>query len=331
MGGGGGGPGGEVGGTRGSDSAPNTAAHEMVAGRYHDRIAPVLDHVRENPGADLGVEALARLVHFSPYHFHRVFTAVVGETVGVFVRRARLERAAQLMKAMPERDLGRVARAAGFGSASDFSRTFRRHYGMAPSAWDRRSPLVFRDAGHDPPDDDRSGLRSLVAADGGGPVEVRLERVPARTVAFHRIRAPFRPGALDGGYERLRRWLADRELAEPPGGLWGMSWDDVEVTPPDRIRYDLACPVPATTAAGAAGDGVQVRDLPDLRVAVAPARGGLPRVARVWDHLYHHWLPRSSYEPDLLPAFERYADWPDRLEGPEWRLDCCIPVVALRG
>lgn len=109
--------------------------------RYRDRLAPLTDYVREYPRSDLSVDALAKVVHFSPYHFHRVFTAVMGETVGTFVRRARLERATQLMRASPRRSLSATAIEAGFGSLSDFSRTFRRHYGMAPSKWDRRAPL----------------------------------------------------------------------------------------------------------------------------------------------------------------------------------------------
>jgi AraC family transcriptional regulator len=113
--------------------------------RYRDRLAPLTDYARENPRSDLGVDALAKIVHFSPYHFHRVFTAVMGETAGTFVRRVRLERATQLMRAAPRRSLSAVATEAGFGSLSDFSRTFRRHYGMAPIKWDRRAPLNATD------------------------------------------------------------------------------------------------------------------------------------------------------------------------------------------
>lgn len=294
---------------------------------YALRFAAVLDHVRTHPVGDLRLESLARLAHFSPYHFHRVFTAVVGETVAVFVRRARLERAVQLMRAAPRRALGSIALDAGFGSASDFGRAFRRHYGLAPSRWNRRDPLVFRSDGDDA-EVDHGPHRDLIARDVGEAPTVELADLEARRLAFVRVRRPFEPGALQRGYEQLRGWLARRGLDEVPGELRGMSWDDVEVTPPDRIRYDLACPVPADVEAS---EGVGVRESPLQRVATARARGDLARVARVWHHLYHHWLPSSRFEPDHHPAFERYHTWPETLGAGGWDLDCCIPVVSLRG
>ncbi len=293
---------------------------------YALRFAAVLDHVRTHPDGDLRLESLARLAHFSPYHFHRVFTAVVGETVAVFVRRARLERAVQLMRAAPGRALGSIALDAGFSSASDFGRAFRRHYGRAPSRWNRRDPLVFR-AGDDEPDVDHGPHRDLIARDAGDAPHVDLVDLEARRLAFVRVRRPFEPGALQNGYARLRQWLARREVGEAPGRLWGMSWDDVDVTPPDRIRYDLACPVPDDVEAA---EGVGVRESPALRVAAAPARGDLARVARVWHHLYHRWLPTSRYEPAHHPAFERYHAWPDTMDAERWDLECCVPVVSLR-
>lgn len=296
----------------------------MREARYRARLAPVVDYVRENLTRDLSVEHLARVAHFSPYHFHRVFTAVMGETVGTFVRRARLERAIALMRSVPDRSLGSVALQAGFTSLSDFSRSFRRHFGCAPSTWDRRTPLTFLGAEEG---DEASpyDLDSMVRGDDGPPVAVQLRETPTWRVAFVRIRRPFEEGALEAGYHRLRSWV--EALGLPRKELLGFSWDDVEITPPDQIRYDFACTVPPGVEGG---EGVVVRDVPPLVVATAHARGGLPRVARAWHHLYHDWLPASRFEPYHLPPFEWYRSWPETLDWDAWDLDCCIPLKALR-
>lgn len=294
--------------------------------RYLDRFAPLSDFVRRNLTGDLSVEALAEAVHFSPFHFHRVFTAVTGETVGTFVRRLRLERAIQLMRGAPGRSLSEVAGAVGFGSLSAFSRAFRRAYGLPPSRWDRRSRLTFRaaEAGSVPtgvPD-----LAELIAAGEGPPVDVRLREVPRLTLATVRVRRPWESGALDSAYRELSAWL--QRLGLPRRELLGISWDDVEVTPPEQIRYDLAAAVPPRSVGGRGG--VVIRESDPLVVAAAHARGTLARVARVWDHLYKHWLPRSSFEPRNRPPFEWYHGWPETLEGEQWDLDCCIPVSRIR-
>ena len=87
------------------------------------------------------------MASFSPHHFHRVFRAVTGQTLNVFTQRARLERAAYLMKSSPERSLASIALDAGFSAHSDFTRVFKQHYGVAPSRWDRRSRLDAREIG----------------------------------------------------------------------------------------------------------------------------------------------------------------------------------------
>lgn len=293
--------------------------------RYRDRFAPLADHVRRNLTGDLSVEALAEAVHFSPFHFHRLFTAVMGETVGTFVRRVRLERAIQLMRTRPGRSLSDIARTVGFGSSSAFSRAFRRAYGLPPSRWDRRTRLVFRAAetGSDRP----SGvpdLSELIASAEESPVDVRLRDVPPLTLAYVRVRRPWESGALEGAYRDLRAWLHRRGLDQRE--LVGISWDDVEVTPLEHIRYDLAAGVPP----GTRGDrGVLIRESPPVVVAAATARGTLARVARVWDHLYKEWLPRTRFEPRDLPPFEWYRGWPETLEGERWDLDCCVPVKRI--
>lgn len=289
--------------------------------RYLGRFAPLADHVRRNLRGDLSVEALARTIHFSPFHFHRLFTAVMGETVGTFVQRARLERAVQLMRTRPNRSLSHVARVVGFGSLSAFSRAFRRAYGLPPSRWDRRSRLVFRADAQSAPPAGVPDLSELIAAGDGPPVEVRLRDVPPLTLAYVRVRRPWETGALEGAYAELRAWLDRGDLERRE--LLGISWDDVEVTPPEHIRYDFAASVPPGTPGGGP---VAVREWPPSIVAAARARGTLARVARVWDDLYKEWLPRSRFEPRDLPPFERYHGWPEAMEGERWDLDCCVPV-----
>lgn len=61
---------------------------------YEKRVNRVIDHVRDHLAEDLPLERLARIALFSPFHFHRVFRTITGETVAAFVQRLRLERAA---------------------------------------------------------------------------------------------------------------------------------------------------------------------------------------------------------------------------------------------
>ena len=64
---------------------------------YVERVNLAIDHVVDHLGEPLRLADVSRAAQLSPFHFHRVFQALVGETLAEFVKRLRLERALVLM------------------------------------------------------------------------------------------------------------------------------------------------------------------------------------------------------------------------------------------
>ena len=64
---------------------------------YVDRVNRAIDFILQNLAEPLKLDDVARAAHFSPFHFHRVFRSLVGETLNNFVKRVRLERALYLL------------------------------------------------------------------------------------------------------------------------------------------------------------------------------------------------------------------------------------------
>src|SRR5579863_1685135 len=108
---------------------------------YHDRVNRVLDYIGGHLTGNLSLARLSSVGCFSPFHFHRIFQGVTGETLNNHVRRVRLERAALLMKTSPRKRITDVALETGFAGTAEFSRAFKNHFGRTASSWDRRSPL----------------------------------------------------------------------------------------------------------------------------------------------------------------------------------------------
>jgi AraC family transcriptional regulator len=97
-----------------------------------DCIQDVMKYIRVHIGEPLDRETLAAVAGFSIPHFHRVFTAHVGESAMNYVRRLRLERAARKLR-MGAVDITEVALAAGYDSHAAFSKAFRQQFGLSPS------------------------------------------------------------------------------------------------------------------------------------------------------------------------------------------------------
>ncbi|MEJ2633387.1 MAG: AraC family transcriptional regulator [Acidihalobacter sp.] len=95
--------------------------------------ARVRDFVEANLAEALSLERLAGTVQLSPYHFARLFRATFGEPPYRYVQRRRMERARQCLERGDEKIVS-VALNCGFSDHSQFTRAFRRHFGVSPSA-----------------------------------------------------------------------------------------------------------------------------------------------------------------------------------------------------
>jgi len=100
--------------------------------RDQRRIGPVLRLLAERVEARHTLADLARYAGLSRYHFLRTFKSVTGITPRQWLIRARLQRAAQLLRS-GSTPVTEIAFEAGFEDLSNFIRTFRREFGLSPS------------------------------------------------------------------------------------------------------------------------------------------------------------------------------------------------------
>jgi AraC family transcriptional regulator len=99
---------------------------------YCERIDGVKKYIRDHIDEPLTRDVLADVAGFSVPHFHRIFTAQLGENIASYVRRVRLERAGRKLR-MGAVDITQVALAAGYDTHTAFSRAFKQQYGLSPS------------------------------------------------------------------------------------------------------------------------------------------------------------------------------------------------------
>ena len=283
-----------------------------------------MDHVTANLAEPLKLEDVARAACFSPYHFHRIFRALMGETLATFVKRVRLERAVHLLSHRPDATLTEIALACGFSSSSDFSRSFRRHYGVPPRAFDvERARLAGREALEATLGPEvRNRLERLPPGENPDGFAVTLRDLPVRRVAYIRVHEPYSGDHVVRATERLLRWAETRGLAD---GQWlGYQWEDPEIVPLDKCRYDVGVEVPVATRA----DGeVSVTEFPACRIAEIGIAGPLDVEVRALEWLYHSWLPGSGYAPAHQPGFEAWNGRPFAHGMEHFEIRIQLPVV----
>jgi AraC-like DNA-binding protein len=113
-----------------------TPNQERRRRRRDESLENVLRYIDAHLSERLDIAVLAGVARISPFHFHRIFSAHVGETVAGYVRRQRLERAARLIL-LNHASIGETAAMSGYATAAGFTRAFKRHFGLSPSRMQR--------------------------------------------------------------------------------------------------------------------------------------------------------------------------------------------------
>lgn len=303
------------------------ARRGLLRAEYTARINRVQDHIERNLDADLRLADLAAVANFSAYHFHRVFRALVGETVAEFTQRLRLQAAAGMLVKQPGVTVTEVALRCGYASSATFARAFKERFGVSATTWrdrggaersksgkaDRKAGRTVSNAGNaaglrrDYPEgvrktpDRRSAMAKLDYS-----VEVR--ELPELTVAYIRHTGSF--GGIGAAFERLMRWAGARGLVRfPETRMLAVYHDDPEVTDPEKLRSSACVSVPAGTPV----DGqVGSMTVPGGRFAVAHFEIQPTQFGEAWNALMRDWLPESGYQPDDRMCYELYLNDPSR-------------------
>jgi AraC family transcriptional regulator len=300
---------------------------------YAAAVQRTVVHITRTLDEALDLTALARGAALSPFHFHRIFRGMVGETPLEMHRRLRLERAAQALLAS-DAGITAIAFDAGYETHEAFTRAFRQAYGRSPSA--------FRQGAIDPrPGCERPPQVELAAPSGvhfcGDPtreivihftteesiMNVTIETMPELRVATVPHVGPY--NEISAAFQRLGALIGPAGLlGRPEAAMLGIYYDDPETTPPEQLRSDAAFVVPADARLP---EGVTEKRLPAGRYAHITHVGPYTQLGDAWSRLMGEWLPRSGHRVGEGSSYEIYRNNPGNAPPDQLRTELYLPLA----
>ena len=280
----------------------------MRAEQYQRQLDAVTDYIYAHLDDDLSLDRLADVSGFSPYHWHRIYRAVRGETAAQTVRRLRLERAATML-AQNAWPLERIARRAGFTSTDAFSRAFQRAYD--------RTPGRFRSDRAGGPNGTGGFRRSAVIPDAESPTPypVRVEERPERRLAVAEHRGSYM------GIGRAFARVVDRMGLRKP--MVAIYEDDPDAVPEAALRAVAGAVVGPEAEVP---EDLETRVVPAGRYAVMRYTGPYSSMHAAYLWLYGQWLPASGWEPRDHPVIEEYLTDPATTPPAQAVTDILLPL-----
>jgi AraC family transcriptional regulator len=277
-------------------------------------IHQVQDYIESNLSKALTVDELARVVHLSPFYFHRLFSYVTLETLHGYIKRNRLEKAAFLLLADSSKSITEIALDVGFANQSSFAKAFKLQYGISASQFrgERRSVEPYhRPSGQTP---------EMIA-----PLFIHIEEQQQKRLAYVR-----HTGSYKGNGElfrtlfgKLERWVHKNHINTENTSAYCLYHDQSDQTIDDRLRLSVCVDVESQVQAS--GE-VNIMTLDGGKYATGRFVVSPQDFQGAWNYMLFQWLPDNGYLFDDRLPYERYSRDVTTPEQGKLVVDICIPV-----
>jgi len=256
-------------------------------------IVDIVNHIEDQMHEDLSVQDLAQFSGYSSHHFQKMFAAVVGMSLGSYLRRRRLTKAAIKLSSTNARII-EIAEESGFDSQEAFTRAFKAMFAITPNSYREQKPI--------------SGFAFQQAIDGEFLRHLRYEGVTMQPRIEERegffvvgLGSTFERGKTDdigkvlwpSFVNRLKeiRGIKDASMDNlKTFGICQEVWVDGQIQ--DHFSYFAAVEVEANTTPP---KGMELIQLKKQNYAIFEHRGGVKNLHLTNQYIWGTWLPQSGH------------------------------------
>ncbi|MGM7723335.1 AraC family transcriptional regulator [Metabacillus sp. Hm71] len=284
-------------------------------------IQRTLDYIEENLHEQITLEKLAEIACFSPFHYHRVFQAMVGESVMDYVRKRRLTYAAERLFYTDEKVIT-IALDAGFQYQESFNRAFKKHFGVSPKQYRKATRISGPLRG--------KACLNTKPLPGGDRMEPTFITKPAFHIIGYELKTKNENGQNKIDIpEFWQQYIQNNLGTKIPNPLH----KNVELGictnfQPETGEFDYIIGKEVTKHTQAPKGMVSI-SFPELEYAVfttpkSNEESFIASIQSTWNHIFTEWFPKSGYEHCGSVEFELYDE---RCYGSENKeIDIYIPV-----
>lgn len=275
---------------------------------YRERVDRVVSYIREHPDSDLDVRTLAGLSAFSPFHFHRVMRACLGEPVGAFIVRTRMQAAAKLLR-YTGLAVSDIAYRVGYDTPSSFTKSFCKHFGTAPTAY-RQTKNYHTMTTQFP----QTGVRLSRA---------KVVELEPKTVLYISASGDYKKVDYSALYHRMWQEVKRQGLFSAGIEHLALYYDNPEILNEENLRCDVCLHV--CKPAQPNGE-IGVKTFGGGRFAKFVYTGPYQEVGAAYDKIYGELLAGGGFRPRSNYCFEKYVSDPRRTAPEKLKTEIYIPI-----
>ncbi|WP_281612643.1 AraC family transcriptional regulator [Flammeovirga sp. SubArs3] len=277
---------------------------------YQKSLNSVIDYINDHLDQHIDLKVLAEIANISEFHFHRIFKALIGESVGSYTNRIRLETAAGLLRGTAL-SLLIIAEKTGYSNQQSLSKAFKKHFGITPSAF-RNIESFFTS---------KFNVNKIKSLE----IQPEVRHVKSSHLTYLRVIADYND--QEESYKawfKLWDYAMNHQLINGENELIGFNLDDPTITKKDRCRY-YAC-ISTEHAVKPFGEFGYLL-LEEGKYAVFTIKGAYSQLDELYDFIYQSWVFESDYILRDSWPFEKYLNTIEEVEEKDLLTEIYIPIL----
>lgn len=275
---------------------------------YQRQINIIKDYINSNLDKPINLSELAEISHFSPWHFHRITRAFLGEPIGSYIVRIRLETAAKLLR-YTDMSVAEIAYKVGYDVPTSLSKAFKQQYGISPIDYRTNKEYTIMKT-------ERKDLQLSIK----GP---KVMDIPAKKALYISLTGRYGSLDFDGSWQRLWQFVKENKLFSAGMEHIAIYHDDPKVTESEKLRTDICLTI--KKEAKPQGE-IGIKEIKGGKFAMFLYKGSYDHLDEVYNTVYSKLLPEANLKLRDYHCFERYLNHPGKTVPEKLKTEIYIPV-----
>ena len=270
-----------------------------------DKVLTYIDaHLNETPDLD----KLAKIANLSKFHFHRIMRAFLNETLGSYINRIRLETAVKLLRYSAQ-PINEIAYRVGYQTPSAFTKGFKKLFGVSPTYIRKNKNQIIEQK----PKNVMSEFQLVET------VKI-IKDIP---VIFQQSKGKVGDDTTKANWDSLFAKAQKHQLINWDSKFYGINWDDPEITPNEKVRYDACISIPNDTEVETEFSSKTILGGKYLCFLY---KGDYQNLGLVYNHIFRDWIIERNYDLREEPIFEQYINNKETTPTEDLLTEIFIPI-----
>jgi len=258
---------------------------------YQERINKVLSHIDFHLDEKQDLNSLAEMAFLSKFHFHRIMSSYLGESLAVYINRIKLEKAAILLK-YSDNSVEKIAYTIGYETPTSFAKSFKKAFKVSPTNFKKNNAGSFT-------------IKPKLKVDKEFELASEVRQIKPFKALTNQVKGEIGDKKTYNGWAELIFFSHENNLINEFTKFIAVHWDDPTITNEDNLRYDASISISKELKQTGK---FTAKQFPGGKYLCVIYKGDYNFLPDAYNQIFKEYIFKQNYRLREEPIFEEFLN-----------------------